>query len=85
MLSREFHQSQMSLVQIAHRWHKRNAKLTSQLIAQFFNGVYNLQYILRRRGAVSSDSRAGVSEPHIDWGIGLSLCDFKQGLPGKLK
>ena len=78
MLPGKFHQGQMTLVQITHRGDKRYAQLPSQLITQLFNGVYNLQYILRIRRAVSSNCRAGIGESHIDRRIGLRLRDFKQ-------
>jgi hypothetical protein len=49
VLSRQLHEREMAFVQITHRRNKRDAQLTTQLITQLFNGVYNLQYILRIR------------------------------------
>src|SRR5690606_15621610 len=49
MLARQFHQSQMPRMQVAHGGHERDMQLTAQLVAQLFDGVYDFQEGLRLR------------------------------------
>jgi hypothetical protein len=46
VLSRKFHQCQMTLVQITHGGHKGYTQLSAQLVTQFLDSMNNLQFFV---------------------------------------